>query len=311
MIQLTEIKSLLLEKPAQPNRPAHLSAASGLVQVGPWLYVVADDELHLGRFSLEGDSAGNLHPCFEGTLPLEMEARKAEKPDIEVLTLIPQLKNPSRQALLAIGSGSKKNRDRSVIIPLNAQYDISAPIEVIDLSLFYDFLKKEMGKLNIEGAAIVKNHILLFQRGNKKNKLNATIRLDLDDFNRVLLDPHKYREPRIEIRPYELGEIDQVPLCFTDATSLPSGEIVFTASAENTSDAYLDGACMGSVIGMMDAKGNLGFLEPINHQTSNSKKIKLEGITAKERGSTIDLLLVTDADDATHPATLYSASIHR
>jgi hypothetical protein len=305
MIQLTEKKSLLLTQSAQPNRPAHLSAASGLVRVGSWLYVVADDELHLGKFSLEGNNAGDLYRCFAGDLPMESEERKAEKPDIEVLTLIPQFNNPSQQALLALGSGSKKNRHRSAMIPLDSNGNISAPAEIIDLSPFYEFLKSEIGKLNIEGAAIVQNDIFLFQRGNKKNKLNASIRIGLEDFYRVLSQPHKHHEPRIQITPYELGEIDEVPLCFTDATSLPNGEIVFTASAENTSDSYLDGACMGSVIGIINSKGDLSLLEPID------KKVKLEGLEATANDKAIALLLVTDADDATRPAQLYSASVNR
>lgn len=305
MIQLTEMKSLLLTRSAQPNRPAHLSAASGLVQIGPWLYVVADDELHLGKFSLEGDNAGDLYRCFAGELPIEAEERKAEKPDVEVLTLISQPKNPSRQALLALGSGSKKNRHRSAIISLDSHGNISGPAEIIDLSPFYEFLKGEIGKLNIEGAAIVQNDIFLFQRGNKKNKLNASIRIGLEDFYRVLSQPHEYYEPRIQITPYDLGEIEEVPLCFTDATSLPTGEIVFTASAENTSDAYLDGACMGSVIGIINSKGDLSSLEPID------KKIKLEGLVATSHDKSIDILLVTDADDATRPAQLYSARVHQ
>ena len=305
MIQLTELKPLLLKQSAQPNRPKHLSAASGLVQVGSWLYVVADDELHLAQFSLEGDGAGDLHRCFDGDLPLDIEERKAAKPDMEVLTLIPQPNNPSQQALLALSSGSKKSRYRSAIIPLDHGGNIYAPAEIIDLSPFYEFLQKEVGKLNIEGAAIVQNDMFLFQRGNKKNKLNATIRIKLEDFYRVLLKPSKNHEPHIKIIPYDLGEIDDVPLCFTDATSLPSGEIIFTASAENTSDSYLDGTCMGSAIGMINSKGDLSLLEPIN------KKVKLEGVEATENDKTIQILVVTDADDATHPAQLYSASINR
>ena len=58
MIQLTELKSLLLEQGTHIDRHPHLSAASGLVQVGSWLYVVADDELHLGQFLLEGNAYG-------------------------------------------------------------------------------------------------------------------------------------------------------------------------------------------------------------------------------------------------------------
>lgn len=303
MIQLTELKSLLLTHPAQPNRPSHLSAASGLVQVGSWLYVMADDELHIGKFSLEGDSAGELYPCFPGNLPINAEERKAEKPDIEVLIQIPHFSNPSQQVLLALGSGSKKNRYRGAIIPLNQQGHISAPADIIDLSYFYEFLKKEIGSLNIEGAAIVRNNIFLFQRGNKKNKLNASIRIALDDFYRIVSQPHQYYEPDIVVTAYDLGEIDQVPYCFTDAASLDTGEIVFIASAENTDDSYLDGTCMGSAIGVINTQGKLVFLEPVD------KKIKLEGIAATTKRKTIELLLVSDADDVAQPAKLYSAKI--
>ncbi len=303
MIQLTELKSLTLAQGTHTDRHAHLSAASGLVQVGPWLYVVADDELHLGQFLLDGNEHGQLHRFFEGDLPLEYEARKAEKPDIEVLTLIPRINNRAQSALLALGSGSKKNRRRSALVALDHNGNISGEPAIINLSNFYEFLKQEVGKLNIEGAAVVGDQFFLFQRGNKKNKLNASIRLSLDDFYNVLLAPEKNHAPFIHITPYELGYIDDVPLCFTDATTLRNGDIVFTASAENTSDSYLDGKCMGSAIGVIDHKGDLVLLEPIN------KTVKLEGIEADEVGNNIELLLVTDADDAAQPAQLYSASV--
>jgi len=303
MIKLTELKNLLLTQPSQPNRASHLSAASGLVKVGQWLYVVADDELHLGKFPLESITAGSLYQCFDGELPLETEERKAEKPDIEVLIGIPQFNGSSQSTLLALGSGSKKNRYRSALIPLDGKGEVSAPAEIIDLSLFYDFLKKEIGKLNIEGAAIVEENIFLFQRGNKKNKLNARIGINLEDFYRVLNHPHKYYEPRIQIKPYDLGEVDDVPFCFTDATSLANGDIAFTASAENTSDSYLDGMCMGSAIGVINKQGDLAFLDTID------KVIKLEGIAVNKIDQQIELLLVSDADDSRYPARLYSAFI--
>jgi hypothetical protein len=304
MIKLNPIKHLLLEKPAQPNRPAHLSAASGLVRVGPWLYVVADDELHLGKFLLDENHPGELHRLFSGELPMDTEARKAEKPDIEVLTLIQSSIYSNQPALLALGSGSKKNRQRSAIIPLDNQGSISREPKILDLSHFYEFLKDEIGKLNIEGAAVTQEYIYLFQRGNKKNKLNASIRIDLDDFYCLLSNPKKNYQPKIKIKPYDLGEVDDVPFCFTDATALPNGDIVFTASAENTSSSYLDGACMGSLIGRINAKGDLQLLEPVD------KTIKLEGVEATVKNNSIELLLVSDADDETRPAQLFSASFN-
>jgi len=304
LIRLTEIKKLLLQQASQPDRLPHLSAASGLVKAGNWLYVVADDELHLGKFPLERNDAGSLYRCFDGELPLETEARKAEKPDIEALIYIPQFNNSPQPALLALGSGSKKIRHRSALISLDNNGDIAGPADIIDLSNFYGFLKKEIGKLNIEGAAIVEENIFLFQRGNKKNKLNASIRISLEDFYRVLLEPQQFYEPRIHITPYDLGEVDNVSFCFTDATPLPSGDIIFTASAENTSDSYLDGMCMGSVLGVINRNGDLSLLESVN------KIVKLEGVAINKIDKAVELLLVSDADDANHPAQLYSAHLN-
>ncbi len=301
MIHLDELKQLILSQPTQSSRPAHLSAASGLVRAGNWLYVVADDELHLGQFDLDGHGQGLLHRCFDGKLPLEMEARKAEKPDVEVLTSLPGFS--AQTTLLALGSGSKKNRHRSALISLDNHGNIHGSPESIELENFYDFLQGEIGKLNIEGATVVDNSMYLFQRGNKKSKLNASIRLSLTDFYNVLRSPTKKLTPHIHITSYELGSIDHVPLCFTDATALRTGEIVFTASAENTSDSVLDGKCMGSAIGVINAAGALALLEPVD------RIVKLEGIDASSTDDKIELLLVTDADDAEQAASLYSAQV--
>lgn len=304
MLLLTPVKTLTLENPSHKHRHPHLSAASGLVQVGNWLYVVADDENHLGLFLRDGDDHGELISLFSGDLPLELEERKAAKPDLEVLTLIPPSKKFPDGALLALGSGSKEARHRGAIISFNAQGELGAA-EIIDLAPLYDELKKEIGKINIEGAVIIDKDIILFQRGNKKNKLNATIRFPLKQFYQYVLAGDKKPKHKFDpiITPHTLGEIDGVPLCFTDATPLPDGTIIFTAAAENTSDAYLDGQCMGSVIGVINRTGDL-------HSTSSiDKLVKAEGVEAQLIDNTIHLLLVTDADDAAAPAQLYTAEL--
>jgi len=304
MISLVPIKTLTLSSPSHKHRHPHLSAASGLVQVGSWLYVVADDENHLGLFLRDGTDHGKLIPLFSGDLPLEHEERKAAKPDLEVLTHIPPSKKYPDGALLALGSGSKDARQRGAIISFNEQGELGA-VEIIDLASLYHELKEEIGKINIEGAAIIEKHIILFQRGNKKNKLNATIRFPLKQFYQHVLTGDKKPKHKLDaiITAYELGEIDGVPLCFTDATPLPDGTIIFTAAAENTSDAYLDGQCMGSIIGLINSQGDL-------HSTMAIDKIvKAEGVEAQLVNNKVHLLLVTDADDATAPAQLYTAEL--
>jgi len=304
MISLSPIKTLTLKHPSHEERHPHLSAASGLVQIGEWLYVVADDENHLGIFLPKGSGHGELIELFPGDLPLEYEARKEAKPDLEVLTFIPPSKKYPQGALLALGSGSKETRCLGVIIAVNEQGEL-ADAELIELDGLYQLLKQEIGKINIEGAVVVEDDIILFQRGNKKNKLNATLRIPLKHFYQSVFGDDKKPKHKLKlaITPYDLGDIGGVPLCFTDATTLPDGSIIFTAAAENTSDAYLDGQCMGSIIGVITNGGDL-------HSTiALDQIVKAEGVEAQLLNNCIHLLLVTDADDASAPAQLYAAEL--
>ncbi|MES2824860.1 MAG: hypothetical protein V4732_14745 [Pseudomonadota bacterium] len=309
-LSLSPVRALTLNHPSREHRHAHLSAASGLVQVDDWIYIVADDENHLGIFNYHTHENGILQRLFSGDLPLALEERKAEKPDLEVLTLVPPSKKYPQGALLGLGSGSKETRAQGIIIPFHHQGKLHADVEIINLTSLYQQLKKEVGKLNIEGAVIIAEHIILFQRGNKKNKVNASIRFPLEHFYHHILSPDTEltghtdnKKLKVKITHYELGEIEGVPLCFTDATTLPNGEIIFTAAAENTSDAYLDGACLGSAIGIINSNGELHSMHSVD------KVVKLEGVQAKIISNRIHLLLITDADDETTAAQLYSAEL--
>ena len=105
MIVPQRIRALDLVEPSSPGRPAHLSAASSLVRVGNFLYVVADDEHHLGVFGAAGAGAGTLLRLFEGELPESRKKRKKKKPDVEALVLLPPFAKFTHGALFALGSG--------------------------------------------------------------------------------------------------------------------------------------------------------------------------------------------------------------
>lgn len=314
-LSLSPVRTLTLDHPSREHRRAHLSAASGLVQVDDWIYIVADDENHLGIFNYHTHENGILQRLFPGDLPLALEERKAEKPDLEVLTLVPPSTKYPQGALLGLGSGSKETRTQGIIIPFHHEGKLHADVEIINLASLYQQLKKEVGKLNIEGAVIIDEDIILFQRGNRKSKVNASIRFPLEHFYQSILSSdseltehednreHEDKKLKTNITHYELGEIEGVPLCFTDATTLPNGEIIFTAAAENTSDAYLDGACLGSAIGIINSNGELHSIHSVD------KAVKLEGVQAKIIHNKIHLLLVTDADDETTAAQLYAAEL--
>jgi hypothetical protein len=106
VIRLGKLRELDLSTTTSPQRSAHLSAASGLVQIDSLIYVVADDELHLGVFDAAGTRPGHLIRLFDGELPEPAAKRKKRKPDCEALTLLPPHGAYPHGALLALGSGS-------------------------------------------------------------------------------------------------------------------------------------------------------------------------------------------------------------
>lgn len=305
-LQRTLNLSLSEFAPAQPSAASqhlsaasqHLSAASGMVTVGDFLYVVADDENHLGIFPRVGNGAGVLHRVFAGDLPADVTARKAAKRDMEALVHLPRSTTYPHGALLALGSGSKPQRCTGIVVALNVLGAIAGSPVALDLSAFYAALADEVGHVNIEGAVVIGDALRLLNRGNKKHGINACVDANLSNF---LLSTAS-RHPKIgPLQTIELGKIEGVKLCFSDAAALPNGGMLFTAAAENTEDSYLDGPCAGNVIGILDKHMRLRFVEELD------TKHKVEGVTATLTASKIVLQMVTDADDPSQAAQLLSA----
>ena len=307
LISLTKVRTLDLSAPTSAGRTPHLSAASGLVRAGRFLYVVADDELHLGVFHATETKAGHLIRLFPGELPAPAKERKARKPDLEALVLLPAFVGCPHGALLALGSGSKRNRRMGALLALDAQGEAGDTSQLCDLSGLFSAPEEIFAALNIEGAIVLGDELCLLQRGNKRTVENAVIRFALP----ALLDRLGSGRPIAAaaslipsaICPVVLGEIEGIPLCFTDAAALPNGEFVFAAIAEDTEDNYNDGPCKGAAVGIADRQGRLRCLYRLD------RPHKIEGIDATAEGDVIRLLLVTDADDATIPASLYSATL--
>jgi hypothetical protein len=303
MIAVAPLRELKLTSASSKSRALHLSAASGLVYVDGRLYVVADDELHLGVFSAAEDTPGRLLRLFEGELPEKYKKRKAEKPDLETLTHLPAFAGFPYGALLALGSGSKLTRERGVLLGLDARGMLSSNLRHVDLSVLYDRLRAEIAALNIEGAVVQRGRLQLLQRGNK-GSANALIECDLTTF---LDDLAADIPPRIQSKPtitvIDLGEVQGVPLCFSDGAALPNGDLIFSAVAENTDNPIDDGACAGSAIGVLGPNGTLKRIERL------AVPHKIEGISADVRADGIHALLVTDGDDASKPAWLLSAML--
>lgn len=260
-----------------------LSAASALVCQGQSLWLVADDALSLQRYSLAGVWQAE-QVLLPGELPAEPKARKRLKADFEALLLLPD------GALLALGSGSTPRRCRACLIQAGA-------VRVIDLNPLYQGLAGHFQELNIEGAVVHCGQLLLAQRGNGRGGENALVLLDLPQALRDLEAGQLSAAALLRIVPLHLPELDGVPLSLTDLCVNPAGELYCSATAEATDSSYLDGACVGSVLGRFDQEFNLLQLVRL------TPPVKIEGLAfqADDR-----LLLVADADDPNTPSPLFA-----
>ena len=291
-----QVATLAIDPADHPRGLSFLSAASGLVRIGNRLYVVADDENHLGVFDADARSTGRLIRLFDGDLPESKKKRKAEKDDLESLLRLPATAAWPGGALLAFGSGSRPNRYAGALLPLDGRGEAHGPARVVDLSPLYADAASRLEALNIEGAFIVGDALLLLQRGSMRNT-SAVIRFPLDRVMAWLGGAPAALQPGAIVE-CDLGKVDGVPLSFTDGCALPDGSWLFSAVAEETDSSYDDGACAGAALGIARVDGTLQELRRIEPTR------KIEGIDARVAGGRITIDMVTDADDPAIPAEL-------
>jgi len=265
---------------------------------------VADDEHHLALFDdLAPKAPGRLIRLFEGDLPQGKKNRKSLKPDVEALAQLPPLPGCPSGALLALGSGSRPNRNTGVLMALAPDGSLEGEVRYIDLMPLYSSLRLHFTELNVEGALVVGDALLLLQRGNKGGSLNACIHFAWADVLPWLLGQSDAPLQARTLQGYDLGAVDAVPLCFTDGAALLGGAWIFSAVAESADDSYHDGACLGSSIGIVDAAGTLRSMQALG------PGCKVEGIAAHLAGDALTLTMVTDADDPAIPSQLLSADL--
>jgi hypothetical protein len=291
------VRDLTVDAPRGEHGGRFIAAASGLVRTGRHMYVIADDERELGVFPVEGDAPGRVARFLPGELPADPEERKRDKPDVEALALLPG-SGGRGAALLALESGSRPNRRAGVVWTLDPGGALAGEPRRIDLAELYRALEDDIDDLNIEGATVRGAELHLFQRGNGRAGINAVVSLD---FSRVREDLEGDRigsDAIAGIRRYELGEVDGVRLCFSDATSLPDGRVVFTAVAETGEDTYRDGGCAGAGVGVLSDAGDVVRWEALDPPA------KVEGIDAELDEEAVDAFLVADADDPGAPSPL-------
>ena len=303
-LELLELRRLDLDAPSHPGRASHVSAASGVVQRGDFAYVIGDDELFLAVFRVSDAAPGRLRRVLDGQLPLGSDARKQAKPDLEVLTALPPFRRHPHGALLGLGSGSTPNRDRGFVWGLAPDGSLDGEPYELDLGPLYTQLRERLDELNIEGAAVMGDAFWLLQRGNSDLGANVVTELALDEvLEAVAGDGTLAAAELLGLRSYDLGRLGDARLTFSDASPLDDELMVFTASAEATSDTYSDGQIVGSVVGTIDRGGGVRRLRKIK------SAYKVEGVHAALDTGVMTLTFVCDQDDPDQASPLLSATL--
>ncbi len=290
LMKLNHIRYLDVTDPLASGH-RFLSAASGLVQCGQTLYVVGDDEQHLAVFNQNDVGPGRLIRLLPGCLPRKTKKRKKVKPDLEILFELPSPANGTSGLICAMGSGSTYKRMRGALFDPD-----TGDVTVLDLQNLFAALAPLAAEINLEGAAVRGDRLLLFNRGNMLNPETCLIETAL-----AAVTGDAVVEARL-VKTLALPLVDGVPLTVTDACSLGDGFLLSTV-AEVTDDSYADGDILGAAIILLDADLGVIAIEPM------APTLKIEGIVAHQTATGAELLCVSDADDPDTPSSLYSATL--
>lgn len=287
------------------DRPAHVRAGSSLTWLGDKLALVQDDANFLGFIDSESLTveAITLAAGEAGARQFDdLRGNKRFKLDLEACTTVP---TPNGELFLAFGSGSTAQREQILVVQASNPYNP----QLKQASALYAQLRAcapfSGSELNIEGAMFQEGQLRLFNRGNGKpdNNLlpvNATVDLEWNRFLAYLDTPEERQPPALQnICQYDLGNLNGLPLSFTDATVTPK-DILFSAAAEDSPDVTSDGRVTGSVLGILDA--NPRWIE-LRTPDDSLFTGKVEGVCAFKNEEN-RLWIVIDADDPTLPCEL-------
>lgn len=274
--RIVSSRPLLYTEGADSNadRPAHVRAGSGLAWHKSELFVVQDDANFVARASLDGAHVRAIAlPRGEGGRRLfsEADGNKAHKHDFEACFV---RTTRDTHSLIGVGSGSTSLRCAILIVS-----DLDAPepsVHIANAIPFFNLLMSLQtfsgSELNIEGATCDGVTLRLFQRGNGRARgglkpINATCDFSADAFFHHIERGGPLPTPT-NVRTYDLGNVNGVPLTFTDAALLPDGRTLFLAAAEDSPDTYHDGLVVGTALGILDANGSARYAELRNSDGS-------------------------------------------
>lgn len=171
-------------------------------------------------------------------------------------------------------------------------------METYSISGFYEHLKSleifSDSELNIEAAAEYQGQLFLFNR-----RKNLLISFSYEDFLAHVLKDAPL--PEITIKEVVLPKLNGIEAGFSGATAFPDKPLlIFTASVEDTENAYDDGEVLGSFVGLLDMTSGeiLGEVLPVEPSDKSGVPLKVESVAIEKMLSDFELqlLLTTDSD---------------
>jgi hypothetical protein len=234
----------------------------------------------------------------------EKRIPKSEKADFESSTIILLNNIPH---LFIIGSASTEKRKKTVLLPvqnMHARYsNLFQPFFYRDAFL-QELKTKGISEINIEGSTVIRDSLVLSNRGNNANPINHLVLIPTDAIN-APAPQTKVSLTVISLTVPVKGSnfIGVSELCYIEAKDM----LLITLSSEATDNAYDDGAISDSYIGWInnitkkiDSHSPIVLDEMINLSAVDKAFVlqKIEGVCVEAvNEGQLDIHLVSDNDN--------------
>lgn len=270
-------------------------SASSLEFYKEKLYVIGDDAASIWILDKE-------HQFLDSIVLFPSKNKRLDKmikADLEASAII--TKN-NKNYLAIFSSFSTSNRNQIFLIDLeNPGNKLSQLVSTIDAAA--------VDEVNIEGAATINDNLVLSNRANKTHRNNSFIITMMDSSG--IKTPYKTRTVLLPKRKNILG--------ISGLTYVKEKDLMlFTASTENTPDAYTDGEIGSSYIGYIK-----NISKKLNERSVKATKLiciskhlgeksaqKIESIAVEEtKRKKIIIHLAADNDNG--ESTLFKLTLNR
>lgn len=268
------------------------SSASSIDYFNGRLYVIGDDAPNMMIL----DTQHNVLDSLQLSNTKQRRISKAEKADLESSFITSRT---GKTFLYAVSSFSTPKRNKVLILELKKNN------KAVLYKTITTFLNKYgLAEINVEGAAIIGSKVILSNRANTTNKLNYLLVTGITEKG---IQNKSFKKIAVRLPPGKT---------VTGISGLhyvkEKDILLFTASTEDTPNAYTDGAIGESYIGYIagiSSKLNSNTVSPdqfiaLSGFLQQRTPQKIESITAEEGGKD-QLIIHLAADNDDGSSTLY------